>query len=216
MRLSETLINKILSRTFYSKNRRPAPTLQGARLSHAAGHDMRKPAMAAPFSFDSARKRLATAWRNRALSLKAASFAIIGLVNTAVDYAIFFVARAGFAHSAAALAFFDWLSGRCHCGAPGTILLIAANIASWAVAVSGSYLLNATITFAAESGRRLSRRHYLAFVGSGIAGLIANTATLIVAAQILALPVWLAKACAVLASFIVNFLLSHFVVFRVR
>jgi putative flippase GtrA len=30
------------------------------------------------------------------------------------------------------------------------------------------------------------------------------------------LPVWLAKAVAILASFVVNFTLSHFVVFRVR
>jgi len=37
-----------------------------------------------------------------------------------------------------------------------------------------------------------------------------------VAAQVLLLPVWLAKALAVLASFVVNFTLSHFVVFRPR
>jgi putative flippase GtrA len=39
---------------------------------------------------------------------------------------------------------------------------------------------------------------------------------LVFAAQVLALPVWLAKAAAILASFVVNFSLSHFVVFRVR
>jgi putative flippase GtrA len=39
---------------------------------------------------------------------------------------------------------------------------------------------------------------------------------LIVAAEVLLLPVWLAKAVAILASFVVNFSLSHFVVFRVR
>jgi putative flippase GtrA len=33
---------------------------------------------------------------------------------------------------------------------------------------------------------------------------------------VLLLPVWLAKLVAILASFMVNFLLSHFVVFRVR
>ena len=51
---------------------------------------------------------------------------------------------------------------------------------------------------------------------SGIAGLIANTATLVFTAQVLGLSVWLAKAAAILASFVVNFSLSHFVVFRVR
>ena len=59
-------------------------------------------------------------------------------------------------------------------------------------------------------------RAYFTFVLSGIAGWVANTATLLVAAEVLALPVWLAKAFAVLASFVVNFSISHFVVFRVR
>jgi putative flippase GtrA len=76
--------------------------------------------------------------------------------------------------------------------------------------------MNSSITFAAESGRKLRWRAYLAFVVSGIAGWLANTATLLVAAEILLFPVWLAKAVAILASFVVNFLLSHFVVFRVR
>jgi putative flippase GtrA len=38
----------------------------------------------------------------------------------------------------------------------------------------------------------------------------------VVAVEVLLLPVWLAKLVAVMASFIVNFSLSHFVVFRVR
>ena len=66
-------------------------------------------------------------------------------------------------------------------------LLIAANMTSWIVAVSGSYILNSSITFAAESGRKLRWRHYLAFLVAGIVGLIANTATLVFAAQILLL-----------------------------
>ena len=100
--------------------------------------------------------------------------------------------------------------------APDTLLLIAANVTSWIVAVSGSYVLNSTITFAAESGRTLRWRDYTVFVVTSVAGLIANTATLVVAAQLLLLPVWVAKALAVLASFVVNFALSHFVVFRPR
>jgi putative flippase GtrA len=154
--------------------------------------------------------------RRRALSQKAFTFAIIGVLNTALDYAVFLAARAAYMHMPPALAFFTSLAGICRCGEPETILLIAANITSWLVAVSGSYVLNSTITFAAESGRKLRWRDYSAFVVSGIAGLIANTATLIAAAQILLLAVWLAKALAVLASFVVNFALSHFVVFRPR
>ena len=93
---------------------------------------------------------------------------------------------------------------------------MAANVISWSVAVSGSYVMNSSITFAAESGRRLHWRAYLTFVASGIVGMLANTAMLLFAAEILLLPIWLAKALAILASFAVNFSLSHFVVFRPR
>ncbi len=124
--------------------------------------------------------------------------------------------RAALQQSALALAAFERVADVCRCGAPETILLIAANITSWSVAISGSYIMNSSITFAAESGRKLRWRHYLVFIVSGIAGLIANTATLVVAAQIFLLPLYVAKAIAILASFVVNFALSHFVVFRVR
>lgn len=171
----------------------------------------------APVSpYNWARTKFAEAWRERALSVKALSFGLIGVVNTAVDYSVFLLARAALERSEAALAAFNALSDSCHCGKPATLLLIAANIMSWTVAVSGSYVMNSSITFAAESGRKLRWRDYATFVGSGIAGLIANTATLVFAAQVLLLPVWLAKALAILASFVVNFSLSHFVVFRVR
>lgn len=166
--------------------------------------------------FHPARGRLGAAWRRRTLSLKATSFALIGLVNTAVDYGVFLVARMALERSATALALLGAAAAQCRCGQPDTLLLAVANVMSWTVAVSGSYVLNSSITFAAESGRTLRWRAYLTFVISGIAGLIANTATLLVGAAILGLPVWLAKAFAILASFIVNFLLSHFVVFRVR
>ena len=49
---------------------------------------------------------------------------------------------------------------------------------------------------------------------SGIAGVIANTTTVVIAAQFV--PVWAAKLIAILVGFVVNFSLSHFVVFRPR
>jgi putative flippase GtrA len=150
------------------------------------------------------------------LGRKAISFALIGLINTGVDYGFFLLARAAFAHLPAALALFAALATVCRCAEADTVLLVAANVTSWLVAVSGSYVLNSWITFAAESGRRLHWRGYAVFVVSGIAGLVANTATLLIAAQVVLLPVWLAKGLAVLASFVVNFTLSHFVVFRVQ
>ena len=82
--------------------------------------------------------------------------------------------------------------------------------------VSPSFSVNSSITFAAETGRQLRLGAYLTFVASGIAGLVTNTAVLLIAAEVLLLPVWLAKAVATFGSFVVNFSLSHFVVFRPR
>ena len=165
----------------------------------------------------SLRFRLLHGWRKGAISLKAVSFALIGVVNTFVDYSVFFLARAVLCAVAVR---------RCRCSprfpvravvpVPTTVSLIAANMTSWAVAVTGSYILNSSITFAAESGRKLRWRSYAVLLASGIVGWLANTATLVFAAQVLLLPIWLAKAVAILASFVVNFSLSHFVVFRVR
>jgi len=56
----------------------------------------------------------------------------------------------------------------------------------------------------------------LTFLASNILGWTANTTTLVFFAQVMLLPVWVAKAIAVVASFVVNFSMSHFVVFRVR
>jgi putative flippase GtrA len=166
--------------------------------------------------YERARARLLAGWQNRAFGFKAIAFGLVGVVNTAIDYGVFLLARAGLNDWATALAGFDSLSAFCRCGSAATLLLIAANTISWIVAVTGSYIMNSSITFAAESGRKLKWSAYFAFVLSGVAGWLANTATLLVAAEILLLPVWLAKAVAVLASFVVNFSLSHFVVFRVR
>ncbi len=129
----------------------------------------------------------------RILVGQAARFAMIGVVNTSVDFGVFLFA----------LAFL-------------TSSLVAANVLSWTVAVTGSYVMNSFITFAAESGRRLRFRAYAGFIGSGLAGLIANTATLLIAAKLLLLPVVLAKLLAIGVSFLVNFSLARFVVFRPR
>lgn len=167
-------------------------------------------------AYNRARAKLLDGWRNRALSLKAIAFGLVGVVNTVVDYSVFLLVRAALGGSSAALAAFASASAFCQCGDAATLSLIAANTTSWLVAVSGSYIMNSSITFAAETGRKLRWRAYFAFVASGIAGWIANTATLLVAAEILLLPIWMAKAVAIVASFVVNFSLSHFVVFRVH
>lgn len=172
--------------------------------------------MATLSRIDAWRARALDAWRNRGISVKAMSFAIIGVVNTLIDFSVFLLARAALSHAATVLSALTALGAACRCGTAATLTLVAANVISWSVAVTGSYVMNSSITFAAESGRRLQLRAYLTFVASGIVGMLANTAMLLFAAEILLLPIWLAKALAILASFAVNFSLSHFVVFRPR
>jgi putative flippase GtrA len=94
------------------------------------------------------------------------------------------------------------------------LVLNTANVVAWLVAVSGSYVMNSFITFAAESGRRLRWLDYGTFVASGIPGVIASTTALDIAA--LFMPVPLAKGCAILTAFAINFSMSHFVVFHPR
>jgi putative flippase GtrA len=135
--------------------------------------------------------RFRAAWHRRALPLKAASFAAIGVVNTVIDLAVFWTAA--------------------------TVLLwpvVPANVLAWAVAVTCSYVMNCYTTFGPESGRTLRWRDYLAFAASGVAGMVASTAALFALAN--ALPLLAAKLASILVSFGVNFALSHLVVFRPR
>ena len=135
--------------------------------------------------------RLTVAWHERAIALKAASFALVGVVNTAVDFSVFWTTAT----------YLHWP-------------LVPANVLAWLVAVTFSYVMNSFITFGPESGRVLRWRDYAAFVGSGIAGMVSSTATLFALSYFVAvLP---AKLVSILVSFAVNFSLSHFVVFRVR
>jgi putative flippase GtrA len=136
-------------------------------------------------------ERLSAAWRERAVALKAMSFAVVGLINTAVDAAIFFLLL-GFATSS----------------------LVIANVAAWFVANVGSYVMNSFTTFSAETGGKLNLKHYAGFVGSGLVAVTVSTITVVLAAKFM--PVWAAKAIAILVSFAVNFSITHFVVFRTK
>jgi putative flippase GtrA len=134
---------------------------------------------------------LTVAWHERAVALKAISFALVGVVNTAIDFGVFWTT----------VTYLEWP-------------LVPANVLSWLVAVSFSYAMNSFITFGPESGRVLRWRDYATFAASGVAGMVASTATLFVLSY--ALPVLAAKLFSILVSFVVNFSLSHFVVFRTR
>src|ERR1044071_2810342 len=121
--------------------------------------------MSLPLQLENLRLRVVAAWRQGAVSLKALSFALVGLINTAVDAAIFFLLL-GFATSS----------------------LIVANVGAWLIAVTGSYVMNSFTTFSAETGGRLRLKDYAGFVGSGLVAVIATTTTVVLAANYL--PVW--------------------------
>ena len=146
-----------------------------------------------PPSLRHLRDRIAVAWHERALALKAISFAVVGLVNSVVDFSVF------------SFAYYYLL-----------LPIIAANALAWVVAVTGSYILNSTITFARESGRKLTAKSYVNFALSQVAGFLANTGTVWCLVELGHVPAWAAKVAAIAVSFAVNFSLSHFLVFRTR
>jgi putative flippase GtrA len=139
----------------------------------------------------------------RAVFFKAVSFALVGVINASVDFGVFSF-------------FYFYLA----------FPIIIANLISWLVAVTGSYVMNSMTTFAAESGRKLRLKSYATFLLAQVAGLVANTATVflvpIVIGKILGIDrtattlVLIGKLLAIGSSFLVNFSLSHFVVFRHR
>lgn len=142
--------------------------------------------------------RLLQAWHDRATVLKAASFAAVGVVNAMIDFAVFWTA----VHQL-------------------DLPLVPANVMSWLVAVTNSYVMNSFITFARESGRELRWRAYFTFIGAGLVGLFVNTTVLVLAVEAMprfiddpTLQLAAAKSCAILTAFLANFSLSHFVVFR--
>jgi putative flippase GtrA len=135
--------------------------------------------------------RLTVAWHERAIALKAISFAFVGIINTVIDFSVFWTAAT----------YLQWP-------------LVPSNVLAWIVAVSFSYAMNSFTTFGPESGRVLRWRDYGTFIASGVAGMVCSTATLFFLSY--ALPVLWAKVISILVSFVVNFSLSHFVVFRAR
>ena len=143
--------------------------------------------MALPSPAENARP--ASGWRDRKFAVKAASFALVGLVNTAVDATIFFLLLAY-----------------------ATSSLVVANVVAWFVAVTGSYVMNSFTTFAAETGRQLRVKDYAGFVGSGLAAVTATTVAVVMAAKFM--PIFAAKGIAILVSFVVNFSITHYFVFR--
>jgi putative flippase GtrA len=81
-----------------------------------------------PAPLKNIRDRLTVAWHERAIALKAISFAIVGVFNTLIDFSVFWTAAE----------YLYWP-------------LVPANVLAWLVAVSFSYAMNSFITFGPES-----------------------------------------------------------------
>src|SRR5215470_19873845 len=128
--------------------------------------------------------RLTVAWHERAIALKAISFALVGVVNTAIDFSVFWTT----------FIYLHWP-------------LVLANVLAWIVAVTCSYAMNSFITFGPESGRILRWRDYASFAASGVAGMVSSTATLLALSYFI--PVLMAKLASILVSFVVNFSLCR-------
>ena len=133
--------------------------------------------------------QIAAAWHNRTLAIKLLSFAMIGVVNTIIDISIFTAAYKLFA-----------------------LPLIASNLFAWLVAVSASYLMNTSITFGRETEGIFTWKDYSRFAISGVIGVIVATATLVAMSHYTA--VFVAKLISIAAAFVVNFSVSHFIIFR--
>lgn len=114
------------------------------------------------------------------------TFCAIGVLNTAVDFAVFFLA-------------IEWL----------TESKIIANVLAWFVAVQLSYVLNARLTFQ-ETSHRLNIKALAKFMLSGIVGLIVATTSLLILSQFTHLI--LAKLLSIVIGLVFNFTLAkHFV-----
>jgi putative flippase GtrA len=117
-------------------------------------------------------------------------FGLIGAVNAGVDLAVFFLALAMLTSS-----------------------LVLANAIAWAVAVTGSYILNARYTFA-HADRGMSFAGYLMFALTQAGGFAVHTLVLIATAPFL--PLLAAKVLGIGVGFLVNFTLARTFVFHAR
>jgi len=133
----------------------------------------------------------------RELAFQMFRFGLVGLANAGVDAAVFFAMVAILGVFAPALSP-DWT-------------LVISNTMSFVIAVTCSYVLNSLFTFK-KHHTELGFRAYLLFAASQVAGFVAHTATLVIAAKYVPLP--LAKLMGIGVGFVVNFTLARMIVFR--
>lgn len=87
-----------------------------------------------------------------------------------------------------------------------------AATASFTSAAVANYLLSSRFVF----GRDPTRRRFALFLAMALLGLLLNVGLTVTFAQVFELPPELAKVLAIGVSFLFNFLLNYFIVFRAR
>lgn len=115
------------------------------------------------------------------------AFCAIGLVNTVVDFALFFLA-------------IELLGAD----------KVTANVTAWFFAVQVSYVLNARLTFG-KPFNQLNLKDLAKFMLSGIVGLIVATLGLLALSQFTGLII--AKLFSILIGLIFNFTIAKYFVF---
>lgn len=116
-------------------------------------------------------------------------FAAIGIIVTAVDFAVFFALARGLGCQPA-----------------------VANVLGWLVAIQMSYVLNGLWTFRVPLQALRTPRNYVRFVGGYVVGLVASTATVGIGS--LFVPLVVAKCASTVVAFAVNYTLSRLVFAR--
>jgi putative flippase GtrA len=120
--------------------------------------------------------------------LRPAAFALVGFLNTALDFTVFF----------AIVSLMD---------AP----ILVANVVSYACGVVCSYILNRYVTFRDRVAHPVMAPAF--FVAASVIALVINTLTVMLLAPVT--DTLIAKIGATAISFVWNYLFSNLVVFRV-
>lgn len=116
-------------------------------------------------------------------------FAIVGVINTTIDFAIF---------------------SALHFGADFGI--VAANVLSFLVAVTNSFVMNRVWTFSGRRGSGRLRYQLPMFVALNTVGLALSTVTVLALSEMM--PVIAAKVCAIVVVFLWNYATIQRFVYR--
>ncbi|MBM3486055.1 MAG: GtrA family protein [Alphaproteobacteria bacterium] len=116
-------------------------------------------------------------------------FAIVGVINTAIDFAIFSALHFGVGFG-----------------------IVAANVLAFLVAVTNSFIMNRAWTFAGRKGSGRIRYQLPMFVALNTVGLVLSTVTVLALSEMM--QVLAAKVCAIVVVFLWNYATIQRFVYR--